>query len=202
MTRRTPPSSRAAETKSDYDREKLQERLAKLAGGVAVISVGAATEPEMKEIKLRIEDALNATKAAVEEGIVPGGGIALINVIDRVKALENSTSGDEKTGVQIIVRALEEPLRQIAANAGLEGSVIVANVRASGKVGYGYDAAKDEYGMMFEKGIIDPTKVTRSALQNAASVSSMVLTTESLVTDIPKPEAPMPAGDPGMGGMY
>ncbi|MBO4306419.1 MAG: chaperonin GroEL [Clostridia bacterium] len=194
--------SQIAETKSDYDREKLQERLAKLAGGVAVISVGAATEPEMKEIKLRIEDALNATKAAVEEGIVPGGGIALINVIDRVKALENSTSGDEKTGVQIIVRALEEPLRQIAANAGLEGSVIVANVRASGKVGYGYDAAKDEYGMMFEKGIIDPTKVTRSALQNAASVSSMVLTTESLVTDIPKPEAPMPAGDPGMGGMY
>ncbi|MBR5714003.1 MAG: chaperonin GroEL [Clostridia bacterium] len=194
--------SQIAETKSDYDREKLQERRAKLAGGVAVISVGAATEPEMKEIKLRIEDALNATKAAVEEGIVPGGGIALINVIDRVKALENSTSGDEKTGVQIIVRALEEPLRQIAANAGLEGSVIVANVRASGKVGYGYDAAKDEYGMMFEKGIIDPTKVTRSALQNAASVSSMVLTTESLVTDIPKPEAPMPAGDPGMGGMY
>ncbi|MBR3460666.1 MAG: chaperonin GroEL [Clostridia bacterium] len=194
--------SQIAETKSDYDKEKLQERLAKLAGGVAVISVGAATEPEMKEIKLRIEDALNATKAAVEEGIVPGGGIALINVIDRVKALENSTSGDEKTGVQIIVRALEEPLRQIAANAGLEGSVIVANVRASGKVGYGYDAAKDEYGMMFEKGIIDPTKVTRSALQNAASVSSMVLTTESLVTDIPKPEAPMPAGDPGMGGMY
>lgn len=194
--------SQIAETKSDYDREKLQERLAKLAGGVAVISVGAATEPEMKEIKLRIEDALNSTKAAVEEGIVPGGGIALINVIDRVKALDNSTSGDEKTGVQIIVRALEEPLRQIAANAGLEGSVIVANVRASGKVGYGYDAAKDEYGMMFEKGIIDPTKVTRSALQNAASVSSMVLTTESLVTDIPKPEAPMPAGDPGMGGMY
>ncbi|MBR3383426.1 MAG: chaperonin GroEL [Clostridia bacterium] len=191
-----------AETKSEYDKEKLQERLAKLAGGVAVISVGAATEPEMKEIKLRIEDALNATKAAVEEGIVPGGGIALINVIDRVKALEESTSGDEKTGIQIIVRALEEPLRQIAANAGLEGSVIVANVRNSGKPGYGYDAAKDEYGEMFKKGIIDPTKVTRSALQNASSVASMVLTTESLVTDIPKPEAPMPAGDPGMGGMY
>ena len=190
-----------AETKSEYDKEKLQERLAKLAGGVAVISVGAATEPEMKEIKLRIEDALNSTKAAVEEGIVPGGGIALINVIDRVKALENGVSGDEKTGIQIIVRALEEPLRQIAANAGLEGSVIVANVR-NAEVGYGYDAAKDEYGMMFEKGIIDPTKVTRSALQNAASVASMVLTTESLVTDIPKPEAPMPAGDPGMGGMY
>ena len=191
-----------AETKSDYDREKLQERLAKLAGGVAVISVGAATEPEMKEIKLRIEDALNATKAAVEEGIVPGGGIALINVIDRVKALEESTFGDEKTGVQIIVRALEEPLRQIAANAGLEGSVIVANVRSKGGIGYGYDAAKDEYGEMFEKGIIDPTKVTRSALQNASSVASMVLTTESLVTDIPKPEPAMPAGDPGMGGMY
>ena len=191
-----------AETKSEYDKEKLQERLAKLAGGVAVISVGAATEPEMKEIKLRIEDALNATKAAVEEGIVPGGGVALINVIDRVKALEAETSGDEKTGVQIIVRALEEPLRQIAANAGLEGSVIVANVMNSGKVGYGYDAAKDEYGEMFQKGIIDPTKVTRSALQNASSVASMVLTTESLVTDIPKPEPPMPAGDPGMGGMY
>ncbi len=194
--------SQIAESKSEYDKEKLQERLAKLAGGVAVISVGAATEPEMKEIKLRIEDALNATKAAVEEGIVPGGGIALINVIDRVKALEETVSGDEKTGVQIIVRALEEPLRQIAANAGLEGSVIVANVRAKDAVGYGYDAAKDEYGMMFEKGIIDPTKVTRSALQNASSVASMVLTTESLVTDIPKPEPAMPAGDPGMGGMY
>ncbi|MBO4563444.1 MAG: chaperonin GroEL [Clostridia bacterium] len=193
--------SQIAETKSDYDKEKLQERLAKLAGGVAVISVGAATEPEMKEIKLRIEDALNATKAAVEEGIVAGGGVALINVIDRVKALEANVSGDEKTGIQIIVRALEEPLRQIAANAGLEGSVIVANVR-NGKPGYGYDAAKDEYGMMFEKGIIDPTKVTRSALQNASSVASMVLTTESLVTDIPKPEPAMPAGDPGMGGMY
>ena len=191
-----------AETKSDYDREKLQERLAKLAGGVAVISVGAATEPEMKEIKLRIEDALNATKAAVEEGIVPGGGVALINVINRVKALEKTTAGDEKTGVQIIVRALEEPLRQIAANAGLEGSVIVANVRASRRPGYGYDAAKDEYGMMMAKGIIDPTKVTRSALQNAASVAAMVLTTESLVCDIPKPEPAMPAGAGDMGGMY
>ncbi len=191
-----------ADTKSDYDREKLQERLAKLAGGVAVISVGAATEPEMKEIKLRIEDALNATKAAVEEGIVPGGGIALINVINRVKALEKQTSGDEKTGVQIIVRALEEPLRQIAANAGLEGSVIVANVRANRRTGYGYDAAKDEYGNMMAKGIIDPTKVTRSALQNAASVASMVLTTESLVCDIPKPEPAMPAGGADMGGMY
>ena len=191
-----------AETKSEYDKEKLQERLAKLAGGVAVISVGAATEPEMKEIKLRIEDALNATKAAVEEGIVAGGGIALINVIDRVKKLEESTSGDEKTGVQIIVRALEEPLRQIAANAGLEGSVIVANVRSSDKLGYGYDAAKDEYGMMFEKGIIDPTKVTRSTLQNAASVAAMVLTTESIVCDIPKPETPDPAAMGGGAGMY
>lgn len=191
------------ESTSEYDKEKLHERLAKLAGGVAVISVGAATEPEMKEIKMRIEDALNATRAAVEEGIVPGGGVALINVINRVKALEKSTTGDEKTGIQIIVRALEEPLRQIATNAGLEGSVIVANVRNSKKLGYGYDAAKDEYGIMVAKGIIDPTKVARSALQNAASVAAMVLTTESLVCDIPKPETPMPAGgDPSMGGMY
>ena len=172
-----------AETTSEYDKEKLQERLAKLAGGVAVISVGAATEPEMKEIKMRIEDALNATRAAVEEGIVPGGGIALLSVIDRVKALETKNEGDFRTGVAIIVRALEEPIRQISANAGLEGSVIVANVRSAGKLGYGYDAAKNEYGMMVEKGIIDPTKVTRSALQNAASVAAMVLTTESLVAD-------------------
>ena len=170
-----------AETTSEYDKEKLQERLAKLAGGVAVISVGAATEPEMKEIKMRIEDALNATRAAVEEGIVPGGGIALLSVIDRVKALETKNEGDFRTGVAIIVRALEEPIRQISANAGLEGSVIVANVRSAGKLGYGYDAAKNEYGMMVEKGIIDPTKVTRSALQNAASVAAMVLTTESIV---------------------
>ena len=161
-----------AETTSEYDKEKLQERLAKLAGGVAVISVGAATEPEMKEIKMRIEDALNATRAAVEEGIVPGGGIALLSVIDRVKALETKNEGDFRTGVAIIVRALEEPIRQISANAGLEGSVIVANVRSAGKLGYGYDAAKNEYGMMVEKGIIDPTKVTRSALQNAASVAA------------------------------
>ncbi len=194
--------SQIEESTSEYDKEKLQERLAKLAGGVAVISVGAATEPEMKEIKMRIEDALNATRAAVEEGIVPGGGIALINCINRVKAVEKTVSGDEKTGVQIIVRALEEPLRQIAANAGLEGSVIVANVRASKKQGYGYDAAKDEYGIMVDKGIIDPTKVARSALQNAASVASMVLTTESLVCDIPKPEPAAPSGDPSMGGMY
>ena len=185
-----------AETTSEYDKEKLMERLAKLAGGVAVIAVGAATEPEMKEIKMRIEDALNATRAAVEEGIVPGGGIALVNVIDKVAKLEKKAEGDYRTGIQIVVRALEEPLRQIAVNAGLEGSVIVANVRAEKKAGYGYDAAKNEYGMMVEKGIIDPTKVTRSALQNAASVAAMVLTTESIVCDIPKPEAP----DPGMGG--
>lgn len=189
-----------AETTSEYDKEKLQERLAKLAGGVAVISVGAATEPEMKEIKMRIEDALNATRAAVEEGIVPGGGIALLSVIDRVKALETKNEGDFRTGVAIIVRALEEPIRQISANAGLEGSVIVANVRSAGKLGYGYDAAKNEYGMMVEKGIIDPTKVTRSALQNAASVAAMVLTTESSVCDIPKPEAPEPPM--GGAGMY
>lgn len=189
-----------AETTSEYDKEKLQERLAKLAGGVAVISVGAATEPEMKEIKMRIEDALNATRAAVEEGIVPGGGIALLSVIDRVKALEAKNEGDFRTGVAIIVRALEEPIRQISANAGLEGSVIVANVRSAGKLGYGYDAAKNEYGMMVEKGIIDPTKVTRSALQNAASVAAMVLTTESIVCDIPKPEAPEPPM--GGAGMY
>lgn len=188
------------ETTSEYDKEKLQERLAKLAGGVAVISVGAATETEMKEIKLRIEDALNATRAAVEEGIVPGGGVALVNVIDRVKNLEKDAEGDYKTGISIIVRALEEPLRQIAVNAGMEGSVIVANVRAADKAGYGYDAAKNEYGMMVDKGITDPTKVTRSALQNAASVAAMVLTTESIVCDIPKPAAPEPPM--GGAGMY
>ena len=187
------------ETTSDYDKEKLQERLAKLAGGVAVISVGAATEVEMKEFKLRIEDALNATRAAVEEGIVPGGGVALVNVISRVKALEADATGDRKTGIQIVVRALEEPVRQIAVNAGLEGSVIVENIKNADKPGYGFDAAKDEYGMMEDKGIIDPTKVTRSALQNAASIAAMVLTTESLVTDIPAPEPAVPAGG-GMGG--
>ncbi len=187
------------DTTSDYDKEKLQERLAKLAGGVAVISVGAATEVEMKEFKLRIEDALNATRAAVEEGIVPGGGVALVNVISRVKALEADATGDKKTGIQIVVRALEEPVRQIAVNAGLEGSVIVENIKHAAKPGYGFDAAKDEYGMMEEKGIIDPTKVTRSALQNAASIAAMVLTTESLVTDIPAPEPAVPAGG-GMGG--
>lgn len=185
-----------ADTTSDYDREKLQERLAKLAGGVAVIGVGAATEIEMKEIKLRIEDALNATRAAVEEGIVPGGGVALMNVIDRVKALESTVTGDKKTGVQIVVRALEEPIRQIAVNAGVDGSVVVENIKREKKAGFGYNAASDEYGMMEEQGIIDPTKVTRNALQNAASVAAMILTTESLVADIP---APAPAA-PAMGG--
>ena len=192
------------ETTSDYDREKLQERLAKLAGGVAVIQVGAATEIEMKERKLRIEDALAATRAATEEGIVPGGGIALLTVAAKVKALLPEYSGDAKTGVQIILRALEEPIRQIAANAGVEGSVIVENIKANaGKsTGYGYDALNDEYCDMIERGIIDPTKVTRSALQNAASVAAMVLTTESLVADIPQPEPAAAAGGAGMGGMY
>ena len=190
------------ECTSDYDREKLQERLAKLAGGVAVVSVGAATEVEMKEAKLRIEDALNATRAAVEEGIVPGGGVAFINVIDRVKKLEAKAHGDEKTGVSIIVRALEEPLRQIAINAGVEGSVVVDGVKRSKKIGYGYDAKNDSYGMMTEKGIIDPTKVSRSALQNAASIAAMVLTTESLVCDIPAPEPAAPAMGGGAPGMY
>ena len=193
--------SQIEETASDYDREKLQERLAKLAGGVAVVQVGAATEVEMKERKLRIEDALAATRAAVEEGIVPGGGIALMNVIPDVKALLDEYTGDAKTGVQIILRSLEEPLRQISKNAGIDGSVIVENVKTSGKTGYGYDALKGEYVDMIERGIIDPTKVTRSALQNAASVSALVLTTESLVADIPAPEPAAPA-NPGMGGMY
>ncbi|MBQ6233157.1 MAG: chaperonin GroEL [Clostridia bacterium] len=191
-----------AETKSDYDREKLQERLAKLAGGVAVIHVGAATEIEMKERKLRIEDALAATRAAVEEGIVPGGGVALLNVTKKVAEEQSKYQGDAKTGVQIVLRAMEEPLRQIAMNAGIDGSVIIENIRRSRKSGYGYDALKGEYIDMIERGIIDPTKVTRSALQNAASVAAMVLTTESLVTDIPEPPAPAPAGNPDMGGMY
>ncbi|MBQ7826272.1 MAG: chaperonin GroEL, partial [Clostridia bacterium] len=196
--------SQIEETTSDYDREKLQERLAKQAGGVAVIQVGAATEIEMKERKLRIEDALAATRAAVEEGIVPGGGIALINVLPAVRAELANYAGDAKTGVEIIVRALEEPLRQIAKNAGIDGSVIVENVKNSQKTGYGYDALKGEYVDMVERGIIDPTKVTRSALQNAASVSALVLTTESLVADIPAPEPAAPAGGGmgGMGGMY
>ncbi|MCX7841913.1 MAG: chaperonin GroEL [Clostridia bacterium] len=195
--------SQIEETTSDFDREKLQERLAKLSGGVAVIQVGAATETEMKEKKLRIEDALAATKAAVEEGIVSGGGTALINVIPKVKKLLDTTSGDEKTGVQIIVRALEEPVRQIAANAGLEGSVIVEKIKSS-EMGIGFDALNEKYVNMIEVGIVDPAKVTRSALQNAASVASMVLTTESVVADKPEKEPPMPAGGMGggMGGMY
>ncbi len=189
-------------TTSDFDREKLQERLAKLAGGVAVIKVGAATEIEMKEKKLRIEDALAATKAAVEEGIVAGGGTALMNAIPAVAAEVAKLEGDEKTGAAIVLKALEEPVRQIAANAGLEGSVIVANIKASGKVGYGFNALSEEYMDMMEAGIVDPTKVTRSALQNAASVASMVLTTESLVADIKEPVAPAAPAAPDMGGMY
>ena len=189
-----------ADTTSDYDREKLQERLAKLAGGVAVIKVGAATEVEMKERKMRIEDALSATRAAAEEGIVPGGGIALLNVIPCVAALEEKYAGDARTGVQIVLRALEEPIRQIAANAGVDGSVVVDHIKSAKKNGYGYDVLKGEYVDMVDRGIIDPTKVTRSALQNAASVAAMVLTTESLVADIPEPEPAAPAAPAG--GMY
>ena len=190
------------ETTSDYDREKLQERLAKLAGGVAVIQVGAATEIEMKERKLRIEDALAATRAAVEEGIVPGGGTALLAVLPNVQALLAKYTGDAKTGVQIVLRALEEPVRQIAANAGVEGSVIVEKIKRTKKSTFGYDAFNDKYVDMVEAGIIDPTKVTRSALQNAASVAATVLTTESLVADIPeKNPAPAAPADGGM-GMY
>ncbi|MBR0514151.1 MAG: chaperonin GroEL [Clostridia bacterium] len=191
-----------AETTSDYDREKLQERLAKLAGGVAVIQVGAATEVEMKERKMRIEDALSATRAAAEEGIVPGGGIALLNVLPKVAGIMDKFAGDAKTGVQIVLRALEEPIRQIALNAGIDGSVIVDHIKNAKKPGYGYDALKGEYVDMVERGIIDPTKVTRSALQNAASIAAMILTTESLVADIPEPEPAAPAGGAGMGGMY
>ena len=187
---------------SDFDREKLHERLAKLAGGVAVIKVGAATEIEMKEKKLRIEDALAATKAAVEEGIVAGGGTALLNTANAVSQLVASLEGDEKTGAKIVLKALEEPVRQIAANAGLEGSVIVDKIMSADKVGYGFNALTEEYADMMESGIVDPTKVTRSALQNAASVASMVLTTESLVADIKEPAPAAPAVDPSMGGMY
>ena len=194
--------SQIANTTSDYDKEKLQERLAKMAGGVAVIKVGAATETEMKEKKLRIEDALNATRAAVEEGVVAGGGTIFVNIIPSVEALLDSVDGDEKTGVRIIAKALEAPIRQIAANAGLDGSVILEKVRNSGKLGYGFDAYKEEYCDMVAAGIIDPAKVTRSALENAASVSAMVLTTESLVADKPEPPAPAAPADPGMGGMY
>ena len=194
--------SQIESTTSDFDREKLQERLAKLAGGVAVIKVGAATEIEMKEKKLRIEDALSATKAAVEEGIVAGGGTALLNAIPAVEKVLSSVEGDEKTGVKIVLKALEEPIRQIAANAGLEGSVIIDKIKRSRKVGYGFDAYNETYVDMLEAGIVDPTKVTRSALQNAASVAAMVLTTESLVAD-KKEENPAPvAANPGMGGMY
>ena len=191
-----------AETTSDYDREKLQERLAKLAGGVAVINVGAATEIEMKEKKLRIEDALNATKAAVQEGIVPGGGIALISVMKTIEKYASSLTGDEKTGAQIVLNAVQAPLRQIATNAGLDGAVIVNEILKAGKVNYGFNALTNEYTDMVESGIIDPTKVTRSALENAASVASVFLTTESVIADIKEPVAApqMPAG--GMGGMY
>ena len=188
-------------TTSDFDREKLQERLAKLAGGVAVIKVGAATEIEMKEKKLRIEDALAATKAAVEEGIVAGGGIACMNAIPAVAEFVDTLEGDAKTGAKIVLKALEEPLRQIAANAGLEGSVIAENVKRENKVGYGFNALTEEYTDMVAAGIVDPTKVTRSALENASSVASMVLTTESLVADIKEPTPPAPAA-PDMGGMY
>ena len=189
-----------AETTSDFDREKLQERLAKLAGGVAVIKVGAATEAEMKEKKLRIEDALNATKAAVEEGIVAGGGTAYLNVIPEVAKLVDSVDGDEKTGVKIVLKALEEPVRQIATNAGFDGGVVVDKILTSGKVGYGFDAYNEVYCDMVASGIVDPTKVTRSALQNAASIASVILTTESVVAD-KKEEAPAAAPAAGMGGM-
>ena len=188
-------------TTSEYDREKLQERLAKLSGGVAVIKVGAATETEMKEQKLRIEDALNATRAAVAEGIVPGGGTAYVNASKAADKLVAELTGDEKTGAQIVAKALKAPIMQIAANAGLEGAVILNNVYGSSDVNYGFDAANDQYGNMLELGIVDPTKVCRSALENAASVASMVLTTESLVADIPEKNPPMPAS-PDMGGIY
>ena len=191
-------------TTSDFDREKLQERLAKLAGGVPVDKGGAATEVEMKEMKLRIEDALNATRAAVEEGIVAGGGVSYVNAIGEVAKLVDLVDGDEKTGVQIIMRGLEEPVRQIAANAGVDGSVVLDKIVSSGKVGFGFDAYKEEYVNMIDAGIVDPTKVNRFALQNAASIASMVLTTESIVSDKKEPTPPMPAAPDmgGMGGMY
>ena len=194
-------------TTSEFDREKLQERLAKLSGGVAVIKVGAATEAEMKEKKLRIEDALNATKAAVEEGIVAGGGTAYLNVIPEVAKLIDTVEGDEKTGVQIVLKALEEPVRQIAVNAGFDGGVIVNEIVRSGKQGYGFDAYNEVYCDMVSTGIVDPTKVARSALQNAASIASVILTTESVVADKKDPAAEAAAnaamaGAGGMGGMY
>ena len=190
------------ETTSDFDREKLQERLAKLAGGVAVIKVGAATEAEMKEKKLRIEDALNATKAAVEEGIVAGGGTAYLNIIGEVAKLIDTVDGDEKTGVKIVLKALEEPVRQIAANAGFDGGVVVDKILSSGKLGYGFDAYNEVYCDMMAAGIVDPTKVTRSALQNAASIASVILTTESVVADKKEENPAAAAPAPGMGGMY
>ena len=189
-------------TTSDYDREKLQERLAKLAGGVAVIKVGAATEVEMKEKKLRIEDALNATRAAVEEGIVAGGGTAYVNAVAAVEKLVNEVEGDEKTGVSIIARALTEPVKQIAANAGIDGSVVLEKIKESGKTGYGFDAYNETYVDMIAAGIVDPTKVTRTALENAASISSVLLTTEALVADKPQPPTPAAPAAPDMGGMY
>ena len=189
-------------TTSDYDKEKLQERLAKLAGGVAVIKVGAATETEMKEKKLRIEDALNATRAAVEEGIVAGGGTAYVNAIPAVEKLLKAAEGDEKTGVAIVAKALTEPMRQISANAGIDGSVVLEKVKNSKKVGYGFNALSETYVDMISAGIVDPTKVTRSALENAASVAGVLLTTESLVTDKPEPPAPAAPAAPDMGGMY
>ena len=189
-------------TTSDYDKEKLAERLAKLAGGVAVVNVGAATEVEMKEKKLRIEDALAATRAAVEEGNVPGGGVALLSAIPAVKKLTSTLSGDEKTGAMIVLKALEEPVKQIAANAGVDGGVVIDKILSKTSASYGYDALKNEYGDMIEKGIIDPTKVTRSALQNAASVAATLLTTESVVADIPEPEPAARAGGGMGGGMY
>ena len=188
-------------TTSEYDKEKLQERLAKLAGGVAIIRVGAATETEMKEKKLRIEDALNATRAAVEEGIVAGGGTAYVNAIAAVEALLDTVEGDEKTGVKIVAKALAEPMKQIATNAGIDGSVVLEKVKTADKVGYGFDAYKEEYCDMISSGIVDPTKVTRSALENAASVAATLLTTEALVADKPEPPAPA-APAPDMGGMY
>ena len=188
-------------TTSDYDKEKLQERLAKLAGGVAIIRVGAATEAEMKEKKLRIEDALNATRAAVEEGIVAGGGAAYVDAISAVENLVNTLEGDEKTGANIVAKALAEPMKQIAANAGIDGSVVLERVKSAGKTGYGFDAYKEEYCDMISSGIVDPTKVTRSALENAASVAAVLLTTESLVADKPEPPAPAAPAAPDM-GMY
>ncbi len=189
-------------TTSDYDKEKLQERLAKMAGGVAIIRVGAATEVEMKEKKLRIEDALNATRAAVEEGIVAGGGTAYVNAVAAVEKLVSEVEGDEKTGVRIIAKALTEPVKQIATNAGIDGSVVLEKIRESGKTGYGFDAYNEVYMDMISAGIVDPTKVTRSALENAASISATLLTTEALVADKPQPPAPAAPAAPDMGGMY